>query len=192
MRTALRRRRLRRLGLEPAPLLLDAAARPARDLSADRVQGRLHRLRATASAAAASATRTRSTGRVPRSSPIASGTGSPSGRQSFAPTTRPPSGCSGVADYEGMTAADELLREYGEEIGVGETFKHTRVGIFFGPPGEQVDDPYFGGDGPGAHRLRALRRLHDRLSLRRQEHPGQELPLVRRAARGRGDRPSAR
>ena len=54
----------------------------------------------------------------------------------------------GVADYEGMTAADELLKEYGEEIGVGDTFKHTRVGIFFGPAGREVDDPYFGGDGP--------------------------------------------
>jgi len=54
----------------------------------------------------------------------------------------------GVADYEGMTAADELLKEYGERIGVGETFKHTRVGIFFGPSGERVPDPYFGGDGP--------------------------------------------
>jgi cholesterol oxidase len=54
----------------------------------------------------------------------------------------------GVADYEGMTAADELLKEYGEEIGVGDTFGHTRVGIFFGPEGEEVDDPYFGGEGP--------------------------------------------
>jgi cholesterol oxidase len=54
----------------------------------------------------------------------------------------------GVADYEGMTAADELLREYGEEIGVGSTFSQTRVGIFFGPPGERVEDPYFGGAGP--------------------------------------------
>ena len=54
----------------------------------------------------------------------------------------------GVADYEGMTAADELLKEYGEEIGVGDTFKHTRVGIFFGRPGKEVEDPYFGGTGP--------------------------------------------
>jgi len=54
----------------------------------------------------------------------------------------------GVANYEGMTPADQLLREYGEEIGVGETFKHTRVGIFFGPAGEKVADPYFGGEGP--------------------------------------------
>ncbi|HEX2129653.1 MAG TPA: GMC family oxidoreductase [Solirubrobacterales bacterium] len=54
----------------------------------------------------------------------------------------------GVADYEGMTPADRLLKEYGEEIGVGDSYKQTRVGIFFGPPGEQVDDPYFGGEGP--------------------------------------------
>jgi cholesterol oxidase len=54
----------------------------------------------------------------------------------------------GVADYEGMTPADELLREYGQEIGVGDTFSHTRVGIFFGEPGTEVPDPYFGGEGP--------------------------------------------
>jgi len=54
----------------------------------------------------------------------------------------------GVTDYEGMTPADELLREYGEELGVGETFKHTRVGVFFGEPGSEVPDPYFDGEGP--------------------------------------------
>jgi cholesterol oxidase len=54
----------------------------------------------------------------------------------------------GVADYEGMTPADELLREYGKELGVGDTFKPTRVGIFFGKPGQEVEDPYFGGEGP--------------------------------------------
>jgi cholesterol oxidase len=54
----------------------------------------------------------------------------------------------GVTDYEGMTPADELLREYGEELGVGDTFSHTRVGVYFGEPGHEVSDPYFGGDGP--------------------------------------------
>ena len=54
----------------------------------------------------------------------------------------------GVADYEEPTAADSLLREYGEEIGVGDTYSQTRVGIFFGKPGEEVADPYFGGEGP--------------------------------------------
>jgi cholesterol oxidase len=54
----------------------------------------------------------------------------------------------GVSEYAGIGPADELLREYGEEIGVGDTFKPTRVGIFFGEPGKQVDDPYFGAEGP--------------------------------------------
>ena len=54
----------------------------------------------------------------------------------------------GVADYEGMTPADQLLKEYGEELGVGDSFDHTRVGIFFGTPGREVPDPYFGGEGP--------------------------------------------
>jgi cholesterol oxidase len=54
----------------------------------------------------------------------------------------------GVTTYEGIGPADELLREYSEEIGVGDTFKPTRVGAFFGEPGKEVDDPYFGGEGP--------------------------------------------
>jgi cholesterol oxidase len=54
----------------------------------------------------------------------------------------------GVSDYDGIGPADELLREYGEAIGVGETFANTRVGVYFGQPGEEVPDPYFGGEGP--------------------------------------------
>lgn len=54
----------------------------------------------------------------------------------------------GVTTYAGTGPADELLREYGEEIGAGESFKPTRVGTYFGEPGREVDDPYFGGEGP--------------------------------------------
>ena len=54
----------------------------------------------------------------------------------------------GVTTYGDTGPADRLLREYGEEIGVGDTFKPTRVGAFFGEPGVEVDDPYFGGEGP--------------------------------------------
>jgi cholesterol oxidase len=54
----------------------------------------------------------------------------------------------GVTYYTGMGPADELLKEYGEQIGVGDTFKPTKVGIFFGEPGKEVQDPYFGGEGP--------------------------------------------
>ncbi len=44
--------------------------------------------------------------------------------------------------------ADQLLRELGEELGVGDTYRKTPVGIFFGEPGETVADPFFGGEGP--------------------------------------------
>ncbi len=54
----------------------------------------------------------------------------------------------GVAQYEGMGPADLLLKEMGEDLGVGETFKQSRVGVFFGPADQEVEDPYFGGAGP--------------------------------------------
>jgi cholesterol oxidase len=54
----------------------------------------------------------------------------------------------GVAEYEGIGPADQLLKEYGEELGVGETFTNTRVGVFFGEEGKEVPDPYFEGEGP--------------------------------------------
>ncbi len=44
--------------------------------------------------------------------------------------------------------ADDLLREYGRHIGADETYAKTRVGVFFGPPGETVADPFFDGAGP--------------------------------------------
>ena len=54
----------------------------------------------------------------------------------------------GVTDYEGIGPADQLLRDYGEEIGAGETFSNTRVGVYFGEPGAEVPDPFFEGEGP--------------------------------------------
>ena len=46
-------------------------------------------------------------------------------------------------------------------------------------PGKTVPDPYFGGAGPGPHRLHRVRLVHDRVPVRRQEHPGEELPRAR-------------
>jgi cholesterol oxidase len=54
----------------------------------------------------------------------------------------------GVVEYEGMGPADVLLKEYAEEIGVGETFTNTKVGVFFDKPGVEVEDPFFEGEGP--------------------------------------------
>jgi cholesterol oxidase len=54
----------------------------------------------------------------------------------------------GVATYDHDGPADLLLKEYGEFIGVGDTYQRSRVGVFLGEPGKTVADPYFGGEGP--------------------------------------------
>jgi cholesterol oxidase len=54
----------------------------------------------------------------------------------------------GVTEQPYDDPADQLLRELGEELGVGDTYKHTPVGIYFGEPGKTVSDPFFGGEGP--------------------------------------------
>jgi cholesterol oxidase len=54
----------------------------------------------------------------------------------------------GVVENPHEDPADQLLRELGEELGVGDTYKRTPVGVFFGEPGETVPDPFFGGEGP--------------------------------------------
>ena len=43
---------------------------------------------------------------------------------------------------------EQVMRQVAGDLGVGDTFRRTPVGVFFGPPGERVPDPYFGGDGP--------------------------------------------
>ncbi len=48
--------------------------------------------------------------------------------------------------YEGET--DRILREIATEEGKLSRFGPTEVGVFFGDPGVEVDDPYFDGRGP--------------------------------------------
>jgi cholesterol oxidase len=43
---------------------------------------------------------------------------------------------------------EQMMRDAAAELGVGDTFRKTPVGVYFGRPGETVDDPYFGGAGP--------------------------------------------
>ncbi|GAA3667943.1 GMC family oxidoreductase [Nocardioides ginsengisoli] len=58
----------------------------------------------------------------------------------------------GVVTYPRMTPSDEVMKKVADEMGVGDSFHPTPVGVFFGgpeqSPGAQVDDPYFGGVGP--------------------------------------------
>lgn len=56
----------------------------------------------------------------------------------------------GVAPNPRMTPADEVIKEIADDLGVGDTFHPTNVGVYFNEadPGTEVDDPYFGGVGP--------------------------------------------
>jgi len=54
----------------------------------------------------------------------------------------------GVTEVVADDPADQLLREYGREIGADDTYAKTRVGVYFGEPGVTAPDPYFGGEGP--------------------------------------------
>ena len=64
----------------------------------------------------------------------------------------------GVVENPLHTPADDVMRQVAEDMGVGETFHPTPVGVFFGGPDaradEQVDDPFFGGVGPARNPCR--------------------------------------
>ena len=57
----------------------------------------------------------------------------------------------GVVENPTETPSDVAMRDVAEQMGVGDTFTHTPVGVFFGEPGQagqRVADPFFGGAGP--------------------------------------------
>ncbi len=58
----------------------------------------------------------------------------------------------GVVENPLHTPSDEVMKQVAEEMGVGDSYHPTPVGVFFGGPGqrpgETVADPYFGGAGP--------------------------------------------
>jgi cholesterol oxidase len=54
----------------------------------------------------------------------------------------------GVVVHDRDDPADQLLREFGEELGVGDTYRKTPVGVYLDNPGKTVPDPYFAGAGP--------------------------------------------
>ena len=59
----------------------------------------------------------------------------------------------GVVTNPTFTDADRIMKEVADDMGCGDTFVATPVGVFFGPdgekaPGKRVPDPYFGGAGP--------------------------------------------
>ena len=54
----------------------------------------------------------------------------------------------GVTEAPSDTPADEVMRAVAGRLGVEDTFRSTPVGVYFGEPGLEVEDPYFGGIGP--------------------------------------------
>lgn len=57
----------------------------------------------------------------------------------------------GVVDNPTMTPSDHVLKAVAAQLGAEDTFRPTPVGVFFGTPGQEQPDPYFGGAGPARH-----------------------------------------
>ncbi|WP_353951038.1 GMC family oxidoreductase [Knoellia sp. S7-12] len=54
----------------------------------------------------------------------------------------------GVVENPCEGPVEQIWRDVADDMGVPETFRKTPVGVFFGKPGVEVEDPYFGGAGP--------------------------------------------
>jgi cholesterol oxidase len=54
----------------------------------------------------------------------------------------------GVTYDSETTPSDAVMRAVADRMGVADTFHHAPVGVYFGEPGTEVPDPYFGGAGP--------------------------------------------
>ncbi len=65
----------------------------------------------------------------------------------------------GVTTVTTDDPVDELLKAFGEHLGVGDTYAKTRVGVYFGDgPGVVSEDPYFDGEGPARTGCRSCAR----------------------------------
>ena len=77
------------------------------------------------------------------------GRASPTGPTSWRPTSTRRPGCSAsCASRTCPPTSTVSCSEVASEMGRGETFNKAPVGVYFGTPGVEADDPYFGGVGP--------------------------------------------
>lgn len=53
-----------------------------------------------------------------------------------------------VEHYPHTGPVERIMAGAAEDLGVGSSFRHAPVGVWFGKPGERVADPFFGGEGP--------------------------------------------
>ena len=89
----------------------------------------------------------------------------------------------GATPSEVLVETDRLLKEVADEMGRGHTFHRATVGRLFRRGGRDGARPLLRRRRSRADGLHALRRMHGRLPIRRQEHARQELPVARREAR---------
>lgn len=54
----------------------------------------------------------------------------------------------GVETNRYLSPADEALKQASDSLGFGDSFQMAPLGVFFGTAGQEVADPYFGGEGP--------------------------------------------
>lgn len=53
-----------------------------------------------------------------------------------------------VERYPHTGPVERIMAGAAADLGVGSTFRHAPVGVWFGKPGERTADPFFGGEGP--------------------------------------------
>lgn len=53
-----------------------------------------------------------------------------------------------VERYPHSGPVERIMAGAAADLGVGATFRHAPVGVWFGTPGERTPDPFFGGEGP--------------------------------------------
>ncbi len=104
---------------------------------------------APAWAADRTSTPTRCTSHRSSSSTRRSGRASPTGPTSWRPTSTRRHGCSAwSATRTCRPTSIACMQQVAIEMGRGETFNKAPVGVYFGSPGVEAEDPYFGGVGP--------------------------------------------
>jgi len=53
-----------------------------------------------------------------------------------------------VEHYPHTGRVERIMAGAADDLGVGSTFRHAPVGVWFGKPGERTPDPFFDGEGP--------------------------------------------
>lgn len=53
-----------------------------------------------------------------------------------------------VEHYPHSGPVERIMAGAASDLGVGDSFRHAPVGVWFGKPGERASDPFFGGEGP--------------------------------------------